>query len=127
MEPIQLDFWEPVPEKPGFVQRVAGRKIVDVHAELIARLRDAAPDYEGCSLAYRWTLAPGADVSQHRWPATYHWIACYAVTGSNEGHYVHVDLVDQDGRTIPMFLIKSFLGREHAQRIAALCAEWLDA
>src|SRR5262249_3603265 len=29
--------------------------------------------------------------------ARYRWIACFAVTGTSEGHYIHVDLIGTDG------------------------------
>ena len=58
------------------------------------------------------------------------WIACYAVTGGSEGHYIHVDLIcgydlDGTGKVLHLFTGKTFLGLAHAQRIASRCAELL--
>ena len=56
---------------------------------------------------------------------SYTWLACYAVTGSNEGHYVHVDRIyraEPYARELsvqPLFLAKTFGGYEDACRIAA--------
>lgn len=60
----------------------------------------------------------------------YRWIACYAVTGGSEGHYIHVDLVagydtDWTGKTLHLITGKTFLGLAHAHKIANRCAELL--
>lgn len=67
------------------------------------------------------------------WPDGYRWVACYAVTGDSEGHYVHVDLVKGYrltadagplvGDVIHVGMAKTFLGAKRAQEIAARCAE----
>ena len=63
----------------------------------------------------------------------FRWVAAYAVTGDNEGWYIHVDLVTLgDGPNDPPYLTqlcvgKTFEGMEFAQRVAAVCAEALDA
>ena len=61
---------------------------------------------------------------------SYRWIACYAVTGGSEGHYVHIDLIhgyDQDwtGKALHLITGKTFLGLAHALKIANRCAELL--
>ena len=66
-----------------------------------------------------WSL-----VESHRW------IACYAVTGGSEGHYVHIDLIDGydhdwTGRVVHLITGKTFLGLAYAQTIANRCAELL--
>ena len=58
------------------------------------------------------------------------WIACYAVTGGSEGHYIHVDLIhgyDQEwtGKALHLITGKTFLGLAHALKIANRCAELL--
>lgn len=60
----------------------------------------------------------------------YRWVACYAVTGGSEGHYIHIDLIhgyDQDwsGKALHLITGKTFLGLNHAQKIANRCAELL--
>jgi hypothetical protein len=55
----------------------------------------------------------------------YRWIACYAVTGGSEGHYIHVDRLylkgpyDRDFTREPLFLAKTFGGYAQACAIAA--------
>lgn len=60
----------------------------------------------------------------------YRWIACYAVTGGSEGHYIHIDLVagydrDWTGTALHLITGKTFLGLAQAQKIANRCAELL--
>lgn len=51
------------------------------------------------------------------------WLACYAVTGGSEGHYVHVDRLWVDDALAlqreALFLSKTFGGYETACKIAA--------
>ncbi len=60
----------------------------------------------------------------------YRWIACYAVTGGSEGHYIHIDLVhgydrDYSGKALHLITGKTFLGLDHALKVANRCAELL--
>ena len=58
--------------------------------------------------------------------------ACYAVTGGSEGHYIHVDIatqydVDNSCKVFHLITGKTFLGMEHALKIAARCSQLLGA
>lgn len=63
----------------------------------------------------------------------FRWVSCYAVTGGSEGHYVHVDLVTDgygakgEAECRHLASVKTFQGMEHAQKIAARCAQLLGA
>lgn len=59
-------------------------------------------------------------------PQEYNWIACYAVTGGSEGHYVHVDIIKGDKRQM-LYLAKTFRGYDHACEIAAHLGKMLNA
>lgn len=150
-EPIQLDVYRYVVEVAtgeqcgGVVRRERGRKVVEIADELRQRL-DAVPgsqdetgwvcpfidEYFGLSTVWQHKHSNGkpyysggcADVE---WPSDYRWLACYAVTGGSEGHYIHIDFVRDDGAFEGVFLGKTFRGMAHAQRIAAKCAELLGA
>lgn len=61
------------------------------------------------------------------WPTEYKWIAVYPVTGGSEGHYVHVDIINNDGGREMVFLAKTFQGMGHAQKIANTLQELLAA
>ena len=67
-------------------------------------------------------------------PTGYVFVACYAVTGTTDGHYVHVDLLypgpasdTHPLRSHTMFVGKTFKGMEHARRMANKCADVLKA
>jgi hypothetical protein len=63
----------------------------------------------------------------------YRWIACFAVTGASEGHYIHVDLIGTQGphdaadARLNLFLGKTLDGMERACEIATLLAHLLGA
>ncbi len=62
-------------------------------------------------------------------------VACFAVTGGSEGHYIHVDAYPSrytfggvaEEKPIHLALGKTFKGWEHAWHIARICAEQLGA
>jgi hypothetical protein len=59
----------------------------------------------------------------------YRWLACYAVTGTSEGHYIHVELIGntQPEKRLRLWLGKTFSGMLHAYQVAALLAQLLGA
>lgn len=48
----------------------------------------------------------------------FRWVACYAVEGGNEGHYVHVDVIDIEGKRDLLYVGKTFDGIEHALKLS---------
>ncbi|MFH1952560.1 MAG: hypothetical protein ABIL06_13185 [Pseudomonadota bacterium] len=48
------------------------------------------------------------------WPVSYRRIACFAVEGGSEGHYIHVNVIDNESKTETLLLGKTFLGLDHA-------------
>lgn len=92
-------------------------------------------DYCSVSSALEYTIVKGRYVhnpGRRNQPiGRYRWIACYAVTGGSEGHYVHVDRiwdVDHEGRHLEnLITIKTFGGYEEACAIAAYVGRRLDA
>lgn len=54
-----------------------------------------------------------------------YFIACYAVQGSSEGHFVHIDLVTGMGTFKRICLIKTFSGADDAWRIARIAHDFL--
>lgn len=97
-----------------------GRSIRSIHKELLTELGDMVDEYFHIDYVIRGR-------GTFLWPDNVHWIACYAVTGGSEGHYIHVDLIDREDKRTLVFLGKTFLGMQHAQNIAARCAELLGA
>lgn len=93
-------------------------------------------DYCSVSSALGYTIVKGKgltinDGRRNQLIGKYRWIACYAVTGGNEGHYVHVDRIwdpDHDDRQLEQLItIKTFGGYDEACAIAAYVGRRLDA
>jgi hypothetical protein len=160
---IPLDVWRYVidpetGERTGYLLRERMRTIHEVFQDLYKRLdvvvcdrceherprqpQDCCETHEGCGGEYRWFLDEyfSRDEDQDSLvPHDYRWIACYPVTGSNEGHYIHVAFVvppDGDVRVRPGELNvrmvrlatgKTFRGMAHAAEIARRCAVFLGA
>jgi len=56
----------------------------------------------------------------------YAWIACFPVTGGNEGHYIHIDIITRDNEHIHFLTAKTFMGMEYAGKVATECAKLLS-
>ena len=57
----------------------------------------------------------------------YHWIACYAVPGGSEGHFIHVDIIGTKGRKLfacGKTLQETKAGLAYCYRIAAAISEY---
>ena len=121
--PIDLCHDEPIPEKPGYVRELP-RKTAEILAELNARLdaEGLRPEEYGFSLSASREIENGT-----MWPLKYAWVACYAVTGGSEGHYIHIDVITRDDKRILMSLGKTFEGMERALEIANACSIHLGA
>lgn len=90
VEPIETAIWAPSTTAPGMIRRTGYRRIRDVLADLNARLEgEGIRGGEG-------GFSHHGDPAQ-LWPRS-RWIVGHAVTGSNEGHYVHVGVVWDDPR-----------------------------
>lgn len=134
------------------------RTVQDVGRYITKRLRRENLERIGLSIIFQYGSPPytsgpiAKELERCGFTATDRWIdvrmrfryiACYAVTGANEGHYVHVDLqcetADSNGRwlkpqsrqqpnkMVTVFTGKTFGGRAEAFKIALLVAELLDA
>ncbi len=122
--PVPTCTDHPIPDKPGYVTERA-RPVAEVIGELNAQL---APlfDEGRFSDVTAWTKAPSDPAPM--WPLRWAWIACYAVTGGSEGHYIHIDVITRETRVaVAMGLCKTFQGYAHACAIAAAAGEILGS
>lgn len=100
----------------------------DTVADVYQKLRGIL-EAEGLIDEY-FSLSIETDLTFWKLQESYRWIACYAVTGGSEGHYVHLDLIggygqDWTGKALHLITGKTFLGLAHALKIANRCAELL--
>lgn len=117
------------------VHEITLRDLRDELAEILDALTDT--NHEGLGTCYTWdreldgrreetikargftTLTDQTKLTDIR----YRWISVFPVTGGNEGHYIHVDLIWQreyrEGR-VPLFLLKTFGGHAEAIKLAGI-------
>lgn len=118
----------------GHIVRERGRAIGEVYAELRRRLEAEKLLDEGLSLMVRYgDGVPGELTEESEWPRDHRHVACFAVTGANEGWYSYVELLwnsrghgDVPRRKL-LFLTKTFDGMDRAYQVAKRCAELLGA
>ena len=121
---IEIQKWEPVPEKPHCVKEAGKLTLGEVEELLNTKLKELgiAPDDYGFDLTYHLK-------ADQEFPE-YHWICCYPVTGSSEGHYMHIDIIDGNGYK-HLFTGKTLregqTGMEYAYEVCKVAALLLGA
>ena len=93
--------------------------------EDLARIkRRSLPGMEGGFHAW-----PGMDPADGKrlWPKTWQWIAVYPVTGTSEGHYVHISLMKRNGNVTHIAMLKTFSGWQRASMMAEAAGKLLGA
>ena len=48
----------------------------------------------------------------------YRWVGCFAVEGGNEGHYIHVEVINLEGERNLLYVGKTFEGIDHALKLS---------
>ena len=114
-ETIDPEVWicDPEPSREGFLKRTRRKSIGEVYDQVLA-ITGQEPEGADEGLS----LFPGVDRDQP-WPEGR--IACFAVTGSNEGDYVHVEVIRNSDRVRHaelLFLGKTFSGPDSAWTLA---------
>jgi hypothetical protein len=105
----------------GYLKRDHYRKVREVRDDLMKYLRHQGLDPEALDYFSAFTTGGG----EHRWPERYRRIVCFAVTGSNEGWYVHVGCLDDENNLETLIMGKTFVGMRHARLVADACADAL--
>lgn len=116
MKQIETEIWIKNPEKPGYLMLERKKKVTEVFEELIEVLKEEKV-YE--ELDY-FHVSVGNDKDSD-FP-TFHKIACFAVEGGSEGHYIHIAVITPAGIDT-LFLGKTFCGMEHALKVSNICTQ----
>ena len=131
---IDIELWKPHPDKPGFVVVDRVKTVQEVFDELVAKLEEEKLIDEYFTISSTIKYGRDDELNRDKPFPDYRWIASYAVTGGNEGHYIHIDVINHvKGSTalhntaLSVFVGKTFQGMEHAQNLASRCAELLGA
>jgi hypothetical protein len=129
-QPIEVEVWEPNPDKPGYLRFVRMKTVQEVYDELKARLEadDLLPDdYFQISSDFRYSDEyRGKKLDEIPLPRHYWRIVSFAVRGSSEGYYVHIGTIFSSGKYQDLFLGKSFQGMEYALKVAAACTRHME-
>lgn len=122
---IEIERYEPHPDKVGYVRYIGNITVKELYDQINNRLKTISTTYhnEPCSLyGLLEYFSIGVTIKQSeeegKRPIPNHRdIAIYVVTGSNEGHYIHIDAIATDTRT-SLIMGKTFCGLEMAILIA---------
>ena len=108
-----------------------GRLLKDIAEDIRKILK--AEDLLDDSFGLASPISMGDAYKTKRWPDTYRWVSVFPVTGSSEGHYLHVEIISQakqageNGPRDLVFLGKTFMGWDYVWRQAKRVAELLEA
>lgn len=107
---IETDVWEADPEKKGYLKFVRLKSIDEVYKEATQFLKEQF-------LYDRLDYFNKTNDKIKEFPK-WRWIACYAVVGGSEGHYIHVDALTTEGKNVQIFLGKTFSGMDFALEVS---------
>jgi hypothetical protein len=122
---LVLEDWAPeveviTGEPTGYTCLVGGRPLGEILRKLSVGLSDA-----GLIVDEYFDVGTDARLTRNwdHWPSNVFRVAVFAVEGGSEGHYVHVDVYTRDDpggelKVTNVFLLKTFLGMEHALRLS---------
>lgn len=108
--------YEPDPARPGFLKLIRMKSVREVYEEIraiVCEYPDGAEEY--------LSVTPG----HVAWPQGARTVV-YAVNGSSEGDYVHIE-AHVGSHRIPLMLGKTFMGRDAAWLFARKVADLLGA
>jgi hypothetical protein len=111
---IETDVWEADPEKKGYLKFVRLKTIEEVYKEANQFLKE---QFLYDRLDYFLVSGSTNKEDKAEFPK-WRWIACYAVVGGSEGHYIHVDALTVEGKFVQIFTGKTFLGMNFALEVS---------
>jgi len=122
---VNTEKWRPDPENKGYLKYSGQFTVKEVYDAIVKLLPEYGIEIErleyfSCCSEYNY------ENSNREFPRS-RWIACYVVTGDSEGHYIHVDSIDEEGKRKMVFLGKSLVGRDYAEKFCNAVSRILDA
>lgn len=128
---VETEVWEPDTARPGYSKRVRVKTIREVFEEVRAAIATPVEYSPGCGIFWEWGEGCNEYMNVPSWvDDTREWpkgrLVVFAVTGGSEGHYVHVEVQDDDNRSELLFLGKTFDGWDPAWTFAKRLAKVLQ-
>ena len=118
----QVEVYEPHPVNKGMLKFVRNKTARELWKDIESLLSFYVLDWKD---RFDYIGLPALSKEDEPLPE-YHYIACYVVPGSNEGHYLHADLILRDDRVHRIFLGKTFLGAGKAWEVAIAISTILE-
>ena len=115
---VETQDWRPDAARPGYLRLERVRTIGEVFADLRDAVGELGPGHDEY-----FAVMVNVD-AEREWPDGR--IAVFAVNGSSEGDYIHVE-VHAHGRRDLLILAKTFDGRDAAWTFARRLADLLEA
>lgn len=113
-------LWTKDPDKPGYLKRLRNITPREAASMLEDKLKEEGLTYEYLSSCERYN-------KEEEMPNRGS-VACYAVTGGSEGHYVHVDYLYEGSRVFHVISVKILSeDMSYARKIAAIAGDLFHA
>lgn len=114
-EIIETEVWVDNPNKEGYLKLERRKSFLEVFNEVINAVKDENEFSELDYFLLDHEIRHGK-YKKALFPKVYKFI-CYANEGANEGHYIHVDILTEEG-LVNFITAKTFLGIEHALKLS---------
>lgn len=108
----------------GFVKNEQGKPKNEVMLWLKEEIGKAGIDLQEYDY-FSLTKDGNFPVVYKPWPIDAWRIACFAVTGGSEGHYIHIDMIDKNANVKNLILGKTFMGFDHALALVTVVTKLL--
>lgn len=122
---IELEVWVNNPNKSGHLKFKRMRTFEEINNDLVSELKKITFECGGDKITLYGSMdyfSPSVDLtiklSNQSPEKGYRRVACFPVTGSNEGHYIHIVLFYENCIFRTLFLGKTFYGWDVACKIA---------
>lgn len=117
MNQIEVEVWVDHPSKEGYLTVERRKSYYEIFNEIVNLVKSEGVFDELDYLHLDSQIRRGK-YKKTEFPKVYKFI-CYANEGGNEGHYIHVDILTEEG-LIDFVTAKTFLGLEHALNLSNL-------